>query len=51
VRPEAWTERRSYRQEPDEVRRIAVDFLIFLGFLIAWFALQRFVLPGLGVPT
>jgi hypothetical protein len=35
----------------DVVRRLTVEFLIFLGFVIAWFALQRFVLPGLGVPT
>jgi hypothetical protein len=27
------------------------DFVTFLLFLAAWIALQRFVLPRLGVPT
>jgi hypothetical protein len=28
-----------------------LDFVTFLLFLAAWIALQRFVLPRLGVPT
>ena len=27
------------------------DFLVFAGFLIAWVALTRWVLPRFGVPT
>jgi hypothetical protein len=27
------------------------DVALFVGFLAAWFALQRWVLPRLGIPT
>jgi len=27
------------------------DLLVFLALIAAWFILQRFVLPRLGVPT
>ncbi len=28
-----------------------IDFLLVVGMLLGWFALQAFVLPGLGVST
>jgi hypothetical protein len=27
------------------------DFLILMGFFVCWFALQRYILPRLGVQT
>ena len=27
------------------------DYLIFLGVIVVWFVLMRFVLPRAGVPT
>ena len=27
------------------------DLLVFVGFFLLWFALQRWLLPRLGVPT
>ncbi len=27
------------------------DALVFIGFLVLWFILSRFVLPRLGIPT
>ena len=27
------------------------DLLVFGGFILFWFALQRWILPRLGVPT
>ncbi len=27
------------------------DLLLLIGFLVFWFALQKYILPRLGVPT
>ena len=30
---------------------IMKDMLVMIGFLVFWIALQKFILPRLGVPT
>lgn len=42
----------SPRPDPAIKRRTAMsDFLYFFLFLAAWFVIQRWVFPSLGIPT
>jgi ubiquinone biosynthesis protein Coq4 len=36
---------------PVRLERGHMDFLLMIGVLVAWFALQRWILPRLGVAT
>jgi|GEM_PF-1156119 len=42
-------------REPLQVRRFPkekrMDWLVFIGVLVVWVALQRFILPKLGIST
>ena len=41
-----------HREHPNKkARPPAMDTLVIIGILIAYFALQRWILPRLGVPT